>query len=171
MNSCESGSVQAGGEPNLEDVSHHVKVIIFLPARRIVTFSVSCVIDAICLSTEHEKLWREWEAEERAHQVMCDAWNPERQAMIMGKGAWCSGSRGDGGGESNKERATEKRACQCWSWKSTTPGRRINKGLDCLARFKASTKCLRCGTREYSATLSSLVWIVWKNSSSQCASG
>ena len=35
-----------------------------------------------------DNIRREWEAEERNHQVMRDAWSSERQAMVVERATW-----------------------------------------------------------------------------------
>ena len=81
----------------------------------------------------HDKIRREWEAEEREHQVLRDAWNSERNAMVMERDRWRK-ERSDHENRQHREEE-EKRALIVWE------------------NLKPSNKCLRYGTREYSAEL------------------
>ena len=102
----------------------------------------------------HDRIRREWEAEERAHQVMRDAWDSEHQAMVVERGSW------------QKERAgyiLEREAISAerdqWRRERTDRENRERqeeeekRALIVWQDLKASTQCLRYGTREYSATL------------------
>jgi hypothetical protein len=116
------------------------KLLCFFLLAAIILFSVSFVTYPSTELSEHEKLRREWKAEERAHQVMRDAWNSERQAIVVERGTWQKERdqwRRERTDHENRERKEEeeKRALIIWQ------------------DLQASTKCLRYGTREYSATL------------------
>ena len=116
-----------------------------------ILFSASYVT---CPSTTHEKLRSEWEAEEHAHQVLRDTWNSERQAIVVERGTW------------QKERADhilerESIVAEREQWRREridheNRERREEeekRALIVWQDLKASSKCLRYGTREYSATL------------------
>ena len=122
----------------------------------IILFSVSFVP---CPSTKqtHEKIRRGWEAEERAHQLIRDSWNSEHQAMVVERGTW------------QKERADhilerEAIAAEREQWKRERTDHEHRerqeeeekRALIVWQDLKASTKCLRYGTREYSATLANV---------------
>lgn len=77
--------------------------------------------------------WEHWEAEEREHQVLRDAWNLERNAMVMEREQW----RKEREDHENRQRREEEEKRALIVWDNLTP----------------SDKCLRYGTREYSATL------------------
>ena len=102
----------------------------------------------------HDRIRREWEAEEHAHQAMRDAWNSERQAMVVERGAWQK-ERADHILE-REEMAAER---EQWSRERTDHENREHqqeeekRALIVWQDLKALTKCLRYGTREYSATL------------------
>jgi hypothetical protein len=129
------------------------KLLCFFMLVAMFLFSASFVS---CPTTKqtHAKLRREWEAEERAHQVMRDAWTSERQAMVVERETW------------QKERADqilEREAIAAereqWRRERTDHENRERqeeeekKALIVWQDIKASTQCLRYGTREYSATL------------------
>ena len=129
------------------------KLLYFFLLVAIILFGVSFIP---CPSTKqtHEKLRREWEAEERAHQVICDSWNSERQAMVVERGTW------------QKERADhilEREAIAAereqWNRERTDHENRERqeeeekRALIVWQDLKASTGCLRYETREYSAML------------------
>jgi hypothetical protein len=82
---------------------------------------------------DHNKIRREWEAEERDHQALRDAWNSERKAMVMEREQW----REERADHDNRQRREEEEKRALLVWENLTP----------------SNKCLRYGTREYSATL------------------
>ena len=81
----------------------------------------------------HDKIRREWEAEELEHQALRDAWNSERKAIVMEREQW----RKERLDHENRQRREEEEKRALIFWENLTP----------------SNKCLRYGTREYSATL------------------
>ena len=81
----------------------------------------------------HNKIRREWEAEEREHQALRDAWNAELKAMVMEREQW----RKERADHENRRQREEEEKRALIVWDNLTP----------------SNKCLRYGTREYSATL------------------
>ena len=104
-----------------------------------------------------DNIRREWEAEERNHQVMRDAWSSERQAMVVERATWQK-ERAD----HNLER--EVMAAERERWRKEQEdhdnrGRQEEEEQRKLLVWKdltASTQCLRYGTREYSATLANV---------------
>jgi hypothetical protein len=129
------------------------KLLCFFLLVAIILFGVSFIP---CPSTKqtHEKIRREWEAEERAHQVIRDSLNSERQAMVVERGTWQKERadhilereaiaaereqwRKERVDHENRQRREEEEKRALIVWENLTP----------------SNKCLRYGTREYSATL------------------
>jgi hypothetical protein len=108
---------------------------ISIPLGLFVLAAISLIIVTIYFQPQHvrDRIRREWEAEERAHQVMRDFWNSERQAIAAER----EKLRRERTDHENRERQEEeeKRALIVWQ------------------DLKASTQCLRYGTREYTATL------------------
>ena len=106
---------------------------------------------AICfypsIEQTHDKIRREWEVEERNHQALRDAWNSERRAMVVERTTWqkereaAAAEREQWKKEQvdheNRQRQEEEEKRASIVWENLTP----------------SSKCLRYGTREYSATL------------------
>ena len=129
------------------------KLLCFFLLVAIILFSVSFIP---CPSTNqtHEKIRREWEAEERAHQVIRDSWNSERQAMVVERGTW------------QKERVDhilerEAIAAEREQWRKERVDHENRqrqeeeekRALIVWENLPPSNKCLRYGTRGYSATL------------------
>ena len=103
---------------------------------------------------DQDKMGSEWEAKERAHQVIRDTWNLERQAMVIARESW------------HKERTDiilerEAMAMEREKWKRELidhenrqrQEEEEKRALIVWQDLKASTQCLRHGTREYLATL------------------
>ena len=129
------------------------KLLCFFILVAIFLFSASFVTPLSTKQT-HEKLRREWEAEERAHQVMRDAWDSELQALVVERGTWQK-ERADHILEreaiaAEREQLRKDRADQeNWQLQEEDEKRALIVWQD----LKASNECLRYGTREYSATL------------------
>lgn len=81
----------------------------------------------------HDEIRRKWEAEEREHQALRYAWDTERMAMAMEREQW----RNERWDHENRQRQEEEEKRALIVWENLTP----------------SNRCLRYGTREYSATL------------------
>ena len=150
---CERNSLLNHGEPPESKTSLTMsKLLCFFLLISLILFSGSFFTP----STEqtHEKLRDEWEAEERAHQVMRDAWNSERQAIVVERGMWQK-ERAD----HILERASIAAEREQWRRERNDHENRQRReeeekrALIVWQDLKASTKCLRYGTREYSATL------------------
>ena len=101
-----------------------------------------------------DRIGREWEIEERAHQVIRDTWKLELQAMVVARESW------------QKERTDiildrEAMAAERERWRREIidhenrqhQEEEEKRALIVWQDLKASTQCLRFGTREYSATL------------------
>jgi len=119
-------------------------------------------------STEqvHDRIRRKWEAEERDHQSLRDAWSSERKAMVVERTTWQK-ERESVAAEREKERADhilerEAAAAEREQWRKDRIDRENQqrqeeeekRALIVWENLSSSTKCLRYGTREYSATLS-----------------
>ena len=150
---CERQSLLDHGESSEPKTSLNMsKLLCFFLLLAIILFSTSFVTPS--MEQTHEKFRREWEAEERAHQVMRDAWNSEHQAIVVERGTWQK-ERADHILE--RESITAER--EQWRRERTDHENRERqeeeekRALIVWQDLRASTKCLRYGTREYSATL------------------
>ena len=130
-------------------------MVIFL----LIAIGLSTLIFLFSPSTEqiHENIRRQWEAEERDHQVLRDAWNSERQAMVIERAAWQRERAAH-----NLERESVEAERERWRREREDHESRERReeeekrGLLVWKDLKASTQCLRYGTREYSATLANV---------------
>ena len=95
---------------------------------------INLFLAAIYFNPTNQQARREWQAEEREHQVLRDAWTSERNAMVMEREQW----RKERQDHENRQQREEEEKRALIVWEDFTP----------------SNKCLRYGTREYSATLS-----------------
>ena len=89
---------------------------------------------AIYFNPTNQQARREWEAEEREHQVLREAWILERKTMVMEREQW----RKEREDHANRQQRKEEENRALLVWEDLTP----------------SDRCLRYGTREYSAKLS-----------------
>ena len=93
------------------------------------------MFDIFCYPA-HDKIRREWEAEEHDHHILREAWNSERKAMAAEREEW----RKERADHENWKHREEEGKRSLIVWENLTP----------------SNKCLRYGTREYSATLANV---------------
>lgn len=104
-----------------------------------------------------EKIRREWEAEERGHQIIRDAWISERKATVVEREAWEKERA-----EHNLEREAMAAEREQWRKQRADHENRERqeeeekRGLIIWQDLTASSRCLRYGTREYSATLANI---------------
>ena len=105
-----------------------------------------------------DNIRREWEAEERNHQVMHDAWSSERQAMVVERATWQK-ERVDHNSEPEVMAAERehwrKEQEDHENWGRQEEGEQIK--LLVWKDLTASTQCLWYDTRECSATLANVV--------------
>jgi len=129
---------------------------------------------------------RQWEAEEHDHQVLRDTWNSKRKAMVVERETWQKERADHSlereamvaerekehkamAAEREKERADynlerETMAAEREQWRKERADHETRerqeeeekRGLLVWKDLKASSRCLRYGTREYSATLSNV---------------
>ena len=138
-----------------------------------ITLLISLLIVLCYPSTEkiHENIRREWEAEERGHQVLRDAWISERKAMVVDRETWQK-ERADHSLERETAAAERERwrkdrdleskaaAAEREQWRKEridheNRERQEEEQKRALIVWEnlQPSKCVRYGTREYSATL------------------
>jgi hypothetical protein len=103
---------------------------------------------------DRENIRRQWETEERHQQDLRDGWNSERRAMVEERETW-EKERSD----HRLERMAMAEEREQWRKERADHENRERReeeekrALIVWEDLKPSTRCLRYGTREYSATL------------------
>ena len=96
-----------------------------------IILNIAVIFFFLSYNSSHEKIRREWK--ERERQALRDAWNLERKVIDMEREQWTK----EQVDHENRQHREEEEKRALIVWENLTP----------------SKKCLRYGTREYSATL------------------